>query len=219
MYTAYSFVTGPLAWIAFIIFIGGSIIRFGMLFSLARKKDGVIFQYMNLKYALRSILHWIVPFASTNMRKNPVMTIVTFVFHICLILVPIFLFSHIVLWHESFNISWIALPNAVADTMSLLVIGACLYFFARRIVVPEVKYLTTWFDFVILLIVAAPFVTGFWVYHQWAGAPTMTIVHIVSGELMLAIIPFTKLFHMFLFPFIRGYTGSEFGAVRMAKDW
>jgi len=71
----------------------------------------------------------------------------------------------------------------------------------------------------ILFIVAAPFISGFWVYHQWAGFPTMTIIHILSGEIMLAAIPFTKLFHMFLFPFTRGYMGSEFGGVRMAKDW
>jgi nitrate reductase gamma subunit len=47
----------------------------------------------------------------------------------------------------------------------------------------------------------------------------MTIVHILSGEIMLAVIPFTKLFHMVLFPFVRGYMGSEFGGIRMAKDW
>ncbi|MFO7753087.1 MAG: nitrate reductase [Desulfobacteraceae bacterium] len=219
MYTVYSFVTGPLAWIAFIIFIAGSITRFAMLYSLARKKDGVVFQYMSLKFALRSILHWIIPFGATNMRKNPAMTIVTFLFHICLLLVPIFLFAHIVLWSENFSVSWISLPDWTADFMTLVVLGSCIFFFARRLVLDQVKYLTTWVDFAILIIVAAPFFTGFWAYHQWAGSDVMTIVHIVSGELMLAIIPFTKLFHMFLFPFTRGYIGSEFGAVRMAKDW
>lgn len=219
MYTVYSFVTGPLAWIAFAVFIAGSIIRFAMLYSLARKKDGMVFQYMNFKFALRSIVHWIIPFGSRNMRHHPAMTIVTFIFHICLILVPIFLFAHIVLWHESFNIDWIALPNRAADVMTLLVVGSCIFFGARRLMLNEVKYLTTWMDFAILIVVAAPFITGFWVYHQWAGSATMTIVHIVSGELMLVIIPFTKLFHMFLFPFTRGYIGSEFGAVRKAKDW
>lgn len=219
MYTVYSFVTGPLAWIAFIVFIAGSIIRFAMLYSLAKKKDGVVFQYMNFKFAIRSIIHWIIPFGSRNMRRHPAMTLVTFIFHICLILVPIFLFAHIVMWSENFNVSWIALPKAAADVMTLLVIGSCLFFGARRLMLDEVKYLTTWVDFAILVIVAAPFFTGFWVYHQWAGSATMTIIHIVSGELMLVIIPFSKLFHMFLFPFIRGYMGSEFGAVRMAKDW
>jgi len=41
----------------------------------------------------------------------------------------------------------------------------------------------------------------------------------LSGEVMLAIIPFTKLSHMLFFPITRGYMGSEFGGVRQAKDW
>ncbi|GAB6146249.1 TmcC family electron transfer complex membrane anchor subunit [Desulfocicer niacini] len=219
MHALYSFVTGPLAWLAFLIFIGGSAFRFYSLYTLARKKDGVIFEYMNLKFALRSIGHWLTPFGSRNMTLNPAMTVVTFAFHICLFLVPIFVFAHVIMWKESFNISWITLPGVVADVMTLIVIFSCGFFLFRRLMLPEVKYLTTAVDYLILFIVAAPFISGFWVYHQWAGFPTMTIIHILSGEIMLAVIPFTKLFHMFLFPFTRGYMGSEFGGIRMAKDW
>jgi len=89
----------------------------------------------------------------------------------------------------------------------------------RRIVLPEVKYLTSISDYVILAMVSAPFITGFWTYHQWPGFRLMGIFHIISGEIMLAAIPFTRLIHMVFFPFTRGYMGSEFGAVRNAKDW
>ena len=47
----------------------------------------------------------------------------------------------------------------------------------------------------------------------------MIILHILSGELWLAAIPFTRLSHMVLAPLSRAYIGSEFGAVRHAKDW
>ena len=43
--------------------------------------------------------------------------------------------------------------------------------------------------------------------------------HIVSGEIMLMAIPFTRLSHMIFSPFTRAYMGSEFGAVRHVKDW
>jgi hypothetical protein len=36
---------------------------------------------------------------------------------------------------------------------------------------------------------------------------------------MLAAIPFTRLSHALFFLFTRGYMGSEFGAVKNAKDW
>ncbi|SLM32710.1 Putative respiratory nitrate reductase gamma subunit (narV) [Desulfamplus magnetovallimortis] len=219
MYSHYEFVTGPFAWMAFLIFIFGSIYRFYSLYKLARKKDGAVFEYMDLKFALRSIGHWLTPFGSRSMKLNPSMTVVTFLFHISLFLVPIFVFGHVVLWKENFDISWFTLPNIVADIMTLIVICSCAFFLWRRIKLPEVRYLTTVGDYVILLIVAAPFITGFWAYHQFPGFAAITIIHIISGEIMLIAIPFTKLFHMFTFPFTRGYIGSEFGGIRMAKDW
>ena len=42
---------------------------------------------------------------------------------------------------------------------------------------------------------------------------------ILSGEIMLAAIPFTRLSHMLLYVFNRGYIASEFGAVRKVQDW
>ncbi|MBF0573248.1 MAG: nitrate reductase [Desulfamplus sp.] len=219
MHNFYYFATGPLAWIAFLVFIGGSIWRFRELLELAKRKDSIVFEYMDTKFALRSIVHWLIPFGSRSMKINPTMTVVTFLFHICLFLTPLFVFGHVILWKENFNISWFTLPNAVADLMTLIVIASCLFFLWRRIKLPDVKYLTTPLDFIILFIVATPFVSGFWAYHQFPGFATMTIIHIISGEIMLMAIPFTKLFHMFLFPFTRGYIGSEFGGVRMAKDW
>ena len=84
---------------------------------------------------------------------------------------------------------------------------------------PEVKSVTFWSDYILLSIVAAPFITGFLAYHQWFGYKFMLILHMLTGEIMLAAIPFTRLSHMLFFPFTRAYMGSEFGAVRRVKDW
>ena len=153
------------------------------------------------------------------MRRHPFITIVTFAFHICLLFVPIFLLAHIVLWDESWNISWWSISDSVADIMAVIVIAGCVFFLMRRVVSPEVKFVTSASDFVILAIVAAPFITGFLAYHQWFGYKFMLILHMLTGEIMLAAIPFTRLSHMLFFPFTRAYMGSEFGAVRHAKDW
>ena len=79
--------------------------------------------------------------------------------------------------------------------------------------------MTTPSDYGLLLIVAAPFVTGFMAYHQWAGYNIWLLLHIISGEIMLMAIPFTRLSHMFLAVFTRSYLASEFGHVRNARDW
>lgn len=219
MHVIYNIVSGPMAWLSFIIFAGGSLYRLISMASLARKKDPMVYDYWNFKFAIRSVWHWLIPFASVNSRKHPIFTIVTFTFHFCLFFVPVFLFAHIILVSEAFNISWWYLPDYLADIFTLLVIGGCVFFLVRRLVVPEVKYLTSASDFVLLAVVVLPFITGFWTYHQWFGFRIMGIFHMLSGEIMLAIIPFTRLSHMIFFFFTRGYMGSEFGGVRKANDW
>ena len=219
MHDLYIFITGPLAWAAFILFIGGSLYRFLAMLILVNKKEKFIFSYMSLRYGLRSILRWITPFATENMRRHPVMTIVTFLFHICLIVTPIFLLSHVILWDESWDLSWWSLPDVVADIMTIIVIASCIFFLIRRLVSSEVQFVTSASDYIILAIVAAPFVTGFFAYHQWFAYKFFMILHILTGEIMLVAIPFTRLSHMIYSPFTRAYMGSEFGGVRHAKDW
>jgi nitrate reductase gamma subunit len=219
MHALYDFVSGPLVWVAFGLFVGGCLYRLVQLVGLARRKEKFIFTFFSLRYGLRSIIRWLTPFATTTMRIHPVMTVVAFAFHICLLLVPVFLLAHIVLLEEAWDIQWWFLPDIVADTMTLIVVGACIFFLLRRLTQPEVRYVTSTSDYVILAMVAAPFITGFYCSLGLPGYQTMVIIHILSGEIMLAAIPFTRLVHMVFAVFTRGYTGSEFGAVRHARDW
>ena len=219
MHSLYNIVSGPLAWLAFIVFIGGSIYRLVSLISLVHKKEPFIYSYMSLKYGLRSILRWSTPFATENMRKHPTLTIVAFSFHICLIVTPIFLLAHVTLVDESWNLSWWTLPDGAAKIMSLIVIAGCVFFLIRRLVSPEVQYVTSASDYIILAIVAAPFITGVIAYYQWFSYQFFMILHILSGEIMLVAIPFTRLSHMWFAPLTRAYMGSEFGGIRHARDW
>jgi len=131
----------------------------------------------------------------------------------------VFLLAHIVLWDEAWNVSWWALPDSLAVGMSLAVLGGCLFFFIRRRVLPEVAYVTSASDYVILALVAAPFVTGLIVYFQWFDVRVFTLLHILSGEAMLVAVPFIRIRHMLYAPGTRAYLGSEFGGVRHARDW
>jgi nitrate reductase gamma subunit len=215
----YDFLKGPLVWISFIVFIGGSIFRITSLLSKL-KNVKIIRTYMSLKYSLRSIIHWIIPFASTNMRKHPWFTVVAFLFHICLIVTPLVLLAHNKLWYESWQIRLWSIPEAVADAMTLTVIFCVIIFILRRIIAPEVRFVTFTSDFIILAIAAAPFVTGFLAYHQlFFDYKLMVALHILFGGIMLMAIPFTRLSHMLFFWLTRAYTGSDFGAVRHSKDY
>jgi len=214
----YDLVRGPLVWLGFIIFVGGSLVK---LFTTARlaRREKTVFPTISLGFGLRSLLHWLVPFNSRNMRMHPVLTIVSFVFHACLLATPLFVIGHSVLWRQSWGIQWWSLPDAAADRMTLMVVVAGGFLLLRRAVLPEVRNVTSWKDTLLILIVIAPFLTGFVAHHQWLPYETLIVLHIVTGVLWLAAIPFTWLAHMLWFVFTRAYMGSEFGAVRHARDW
>lgn len=214
----YEFVSRWLVWIAFIVFFGGTIYQIVTMLQLA-KKDKVVYPYMDFKFGLRSLAHWLIPFASKNMRMRYETTIVTFVFHLCLVLFPLFLTAHVAMFSHAWGPSWATVGERTADFLTVLVLLACVFFLARRIMLPEVRFVTFPSDYALLALVASPFATGFMAHHQWLDYETMLLLHILCGSAMLMAIPFTRLGHMFFFPFTRAYMGSEFGAVRHVKDW
>ena len=218
MQTIYEFTHGPLIWIAFIVFICGSIYRLLSMF-YAASKEKVVLPYFHWKYGLRSIFHWIIPFASKNMRLRPAFTIISFVFHLCLIATPILLLSHNILWKQSWNIQWWCLPESITHAMAIAVVVLGAILIVRRIADPTVRYVTSWGDYVFLAIVLAPFVTGILAYYQVFAYKLMVVLHIWTGAIWLMAIPFTKVSHMLFFPWTRAYMGCEFGFVRHAKDW
>jgi nitrate reductase gamma subunit len=214
----YELVRGPLVWVAFGVLVLGSLCRLVAMLRQAQREKSVIPTW-SARFGVRSLFHWVIPFANRNTRLHPLMTLVSFAFHLCLLGTPLLVMGHAVLWQESWGISWWSLPAPIADLTTLVVIGACLFFFLRRLVAPEVRNVTTWRDYLVLLLVVSPFLTGFLAHQQWLPYRAMLILHIVCGAAWLMAIPFTRLSHMLWFVFTRSYMGSEFGAVRNARDW
>lgn len=214
----YDFLTGPALWATFIIFFVGCVVRIVLYVrGLTWQGDRVPYGYERArgwKWGMKSVLHWLVPFGSRNWRLRPWFTILFFVFHIGLVLTPLFLEAHLVLLKKGLGVSWPALPASVADVMTIAVIVACVFFVLRRIAFPEVRILTTFYDYLLILISAAPFVTGLLARYQSAEGDFWLLAHIVCGEIMLIAIPFTKLSHFVLFFCSRIQIGMDFGAKR-----
>jgi len=214
----YEFVRGPLVWIGFIGFFGGLLYRIVTMARLAAK-ERVVFPTLDARYGLRSLLHWLVPLGSRNTRMHPGYTAVSYLFHISVLITPLFLMGHAALWHESWGFRWWSLPDNVADIMTLVVVFSCLFFGIRRLIRSEVRNVTSRSDFGLVLVVMAPFLSGFVAHRQWLPYQPVLIVHIMFGVLFLLVIPWTRLIHMVWFAFTRAYMGSEFGSVRHARDW
>lgn len=219
MNTLYEFLTGPALWITFTLFLGGFIVRLTSLYRLSRVRDNVFYNHVSIGWGVKSIFHWLIPWGSVSMRRQPVFTFMAFVFHIALLTVPLFLTAHNVLWDENFGISLWSMPDRLADIMTLVLIGSGLFLLARRIIRPEVRILTGLRDYTLLVLTILPFLTGFLAYHQWGSYEVMLNLHILSGEILIILIPFTKLGHMVLFFFTRLFIGFEMGGRRGARAW
>ena len=213
----YEFARGPLVWIAFLVFFLGCLFRI-VAIALSAKKDKVVYPYLDFKSSLRSIIRWITPFATVNMRRRPLFTLVSILFHICLLSVPLFLSGHVVMFRNSWGAGWWSLPDGPATAMTVYVVAVGALFALRRIADPTVRFVTFLGDYVILALVLAPFVTGLMAHYQVFDYKTIITLHIWTGALWLMAIPTTRLAHMFFFPLTRAYMGSEFG-FRGAKDW
>jgi len=212
----YSFVEGPLLWIACLTFIIGSLLKVALFLSLSRKTDKIIYQHFSWKYIFATLGRWLLPL-NKDVAKNPIFTPLSYIFHICLIIVPIWLSGHITLWEESrFEWSWSPIPDGLADWMTLIFLAIALFFLLRRIISADIRLISTFSDYLILVLTALPFMTGYFLTHGTLDSigflgDNMTIIHMLSGELMLILIPFTKLSHFILFFFSRGATAIEFG--------
>src|SRR5512136_246696 len=211
----YNFVAGPLLWLSFAVFFIGLLVRIVTFIKVSREKDKILYQHFNWRYVLLTFARWLMPINPT-VAKTPAFTLLVYVFHFCLLVVPIFLQGHIILWEESrFRLSWPALPHLLADLMTIVFITIAVLFLLRRALSRDLRLLSTFSDYALIVITALPFLTGYWVIHGTLDAIisrfSLQIIHTLSGELMLVMIPLSKLSHFVLFFFSRGATAVEFG--------
>lgn len=214
----YELVTGPLVWLSFAVFFIGLTIRaVTYVKGLDWKLDRVTYSVntsFGVRGAVRSILYWLLPFGTRSWRNNPWFTLWVFLMHIGLLITPIFLLGHNVLMRERLGFSLWTLPEGVADFLTIMVMVSVFFLVLRRIAQPEVRLITTAYDYVLLAIAVAPFISGFIAYHAESGYRTWIIIHALCGEIFLVAIPLTKISHFILFFFSRAQLGMDYGIKR-----
>lgn len=193
----YEFVRGPLLWAASAVFVAGALYRLASALRGSAKKAPAASARL-------------IPFSMPEIAAHPVMALVSVIFHVCLLLTPLFIIGHAVSWHESWGIRWWSLPEGVATIMTLVVVVGGLFFALQWMTVPEVKRVIGGSDWFLLLLAVTPFASGFLAHQQVLPYKAMLILHIVSGAAWLVLIPFTRLFQLLWFGFSRAYMAAEF---------
>jgi nitrate reductase gamma subunit len=160
---------------------------------------------------LRTIVTRTVPDAS-SFRRSPFTITTGYIFHIGLFVV-IFLFApHILLFKEVLNISWPALPSTVIDATTVITIITLVAVLVHRLKDPVKRFLSTFDDYLGWFVTILPLVTGYIAFHRIGlPAPSLIAIHILSVELLMIVLPFTKLMHMFTLILARWYNGAISG--------
>jgi nitrate reductase gamma subunit len=208
-------------WAAAIIFLAGVVYRAIQMLLLTRKKERVLCPSRSIREesAEERKLKLLVSFQNSLIGKHPVMAIVSSVFHLCLFVAPLFAVGHSLVLYESWGVSFVSLPDGLIDVLTIVFLAGGIFFLVRRMVLPRVQALSTPYDYLLLFITVAPFLTGFFAYHQWFDYKTVITLHLLAGEAMLIAIPFSKLGHMVFFFFIRIFLGGEFSFWRGNRNW
>jgi nitrate reductase gamma subunit len=193
---------GPLFWTALAFMVLGLVRQLGLtLWETARVYRRAGDKDLPVGRVVRETGSWLVPVRHFGKRWPYSLT--TFVFHVGVILVPLLLAGHVELWRAGLGISWPALPNVVSTTLTLLVIAAALALVLERAIARASRALGRFSDYALPLFIAVPFVSGLLVMHPtwnpFATDPTL-LVHVLSADVLLFLVPLTKLSHMILFP-------------------
>ncbi len=134
---------------------------------------------------------------------RPLFSLASVVFHVGILVVPIGLGAHVMLWERGVGFGWPTLSAATADVLTLVAIGAALLLLVLRLGTSMSRALSRPQDYLVLLLILTPFVSGYLAMHPlvnpWSYDAVM-LVHVLSGNLILVLVPFTKISHVALLP-------------------
>lgn len=183
-----SLAQGTLLKIALAVF--GAVVIARMIVFITSIIKSAIGNKSGLTYLITVFGRFLAPFHRALLKK-PFYSILRYIFHACLFVVPIWYSGHISLWAESkLGWSWTSIPDKWADWMTLLLLALALFFVIRHFATKELRSRSSIKDYIIVLIVALPFLTGYALTHGTFDsipffADNMWTIHILSGELMI----------------------------------
>lgn len=206
-----TWVRGPGLSIAIGIFLLGVLWRLIEIYSLGRKKDLAAPRHRRGASGLSTVFRRSLP-PPGMVKRSPVSYMGGYVFHIGLAIV-VFLFApHIKLVEGLIGLSWPSLPSPVIDAVAVVTLAAMVVVLVDRINKPVKRFLSTFEDYFTWALTFLPLLTGYLaVKHLLLPYTTMLALHILSVELLLIAIPFTKLFHVITLFASRWYNGDIAG--------
>jgi len=209
MESVLEFAQGPLFRLSFLIMILGLLRHlilqvYGMAQAVHKAAGPVPPYSAPFKNLTVQTLSWLLPFK--HLKNRLFYSITSIIFHIGLILVPVFLFAHIQLWREGVGFGWPAISRGILDVLTLVTVAAGVLLFTGRVANRDSRRISRPQDFLLTWLLIVPFVSGYLAAHPSFlpfSYTLMMVIHVLSAELVLVLMPFSKITHCILFPLAR----------------
>ncbi len=196
---------------ALILFAAGVVLRLFEIFGLGRKADLAKPRTNSPGSGWRTVFTRSLP-PQGLLNREPVTYVGGYVFHLGLFATILFFAPHIEFFDDLFGISWPNLPSALVDASAVAAIVALCVLLAHRITNPVKRMLSGFGDYLAWALTLLPLLTGYLSFHHLLFEYTLMLsLHLFSVELLLVLLPFTKLFHTFSVFISRWYNGDIFG--------
>lgn len=190
------------------IFLAGVLWRLLEVFLLGRHRDLAPPRRARGASGLHTVVRR--SLASEGMlKRSPVNYIAGYVFHIGLGLIVFFGIPHILLIEGLVGASWPGLPSGVIELVTVLTMAAMVVLLVDRLTNPVKRFLSGFGDWFGWTVTFLPVLTG-WMAVQHLVLPytNLLVLHVLTAEILLVVLPFSKLFHTFTLFGSRWYNGK-----------
>ncbi len=202
---------GPAFEWAVAIFSLGLVVRLVEIFMLGRKHNYAEARGSEWGPGFRTVVTRSVADPGT-FKRAPFDVILGWVWHVGFLIVLLLFIPHIEMINSILGLSWPGLPNPLVDLVTAVTIVALFASLVHRLMHPVKKHISTIEDYLVWAVTFLPLVTGYLAYHRLIDPyPLVLGLHILSVEVFLVVLPFTKLTHIFTAFIARWYNGAIFG--------
>lgn len=147
-------------------------------------------------------LEWLIP-VRRLWNCRPVYSTTSFLFHASLILTPLFLAAHNLLWKKALGYALPSLPQSLSNALAIILVVSAVGLFLGRVLQRGARSISTLQDFLWPIAIAIPFATGYLASNRVVSPHSyqvLMLLHIYGSNLLMVMIPFTKIAHCVLTP-------------------